>query len=190
MPATFLKSITDLSQLPPGKKPHIALVGRSNVGKSSLVNRLTNQKALARVSATPGHTQTINFYDIDGRYFLVDLPGYGFTRAAKSKQLKFKDLINEYLSNVQHLALVLLIIDSRIGPTQADRTMYAALATAKIPTTMVLNKVDKISRAQAMQLQRTLVAEFPDVTFVQHSTYEVKDRGILLDAIEQSLRAA
>ena len=75
MSAVFVKSITDLAQLPPGNKPHIALVGRSNVGKSSLVNRLTGQKGLARVSASPGHTQTINFYEVDNRFFFVDLPG-------------------------------------------------------------------------------------------------------------------
>jgi GTP-binding protein len=190
MPATFLKSITDLAQLPPGKKPQIALVGRSNVGKSSLVNRLTNQKALARVSATPGHTQTINFYDIDGRYFLVDLPGYGFTRAAKSKRMAFTDLINEYLSDARSVALVLLVVDSRLGLTASDRTMLTALQTATLPTVVILNKTDKVTRTHLQKLTRELNTEFPELNILTHSTATNESRGELLDAIEQAVRKA
>ncbi len=190
MTATFVKSITDLSQAPPGKKPHIALVGRSNVGKSSLVNSLAGQKSLARVSATPGHTKTINFYEFVGRYFLVDLPGYGFTRASKSKQTGFTGLLNDYLSNASRLALALLVIDSRLGPTDADRQMQAALATAHVPTTIILNKVDKITRAQLTTLVKKLSEEYPDTKFISHSTLSNKDRGELLDVIEQAVRVA
>ncbi len=89
MSATFLKCLTDLKELPEGDKPHVAIVGRSNVGKSSLVNHLTAQKSLARVSAKPGRTQTLNLYEIDRRYYLVDLPGYGYAKTSKTKLAGF-----------------------------------------------------------------------------------------------------
>lgn len=190
MPAVFVKSITDLAYLPPGNKPQIALVGRSNVGKSSLVNRLTGQKGLARVSASPGHTQTINFYEIDGRFFLVDLPGYGFTRHSKTKHAEFGELINDYLSNVKQVALVLLVIDARIGLTDSDRMMQEALALFEIPTVMILNKMDKLTRGESSALMRTVAAAYPDTKTFTHSTATSKDRGEILAEMERAVRAA
>lgn len=189
MNAVFVKSITDLAEVPQGNKPHIALVGRSNVGKSSLVNRLTGQKGLARVSAAPGHTQTLNFYEIDNRYFLVDLPGYGFARSSKAKQAVFADMINDYLTNVKHLALVLLIIDARLGPTDSDKLMHAALVEAQIPTVMILNKIDKLTRAQSLTLMRSLAGTYPEMKLISHSITTSTGRGEILEAIEKAIRA-
>lgn len=190
MPALFVKSISNLSQMPPSAIPQIALVGRSNVGKSSLVNRLIGQKGLARVSASPGHTETINFYEVDRRYFLVDLPGYGFVKSAKAKQDVFSSLINDYLENAKHLALVLLVIDARLGPTESDQQMYTALLTARIPTMMILNKMDKLSKTQSTALVRTLSAAYPEMKLIPHSVENSKDRGEILDMIERAVRAA
>lgn len=190
MSAVFTKSITDLAHLPEGNKKHIALVGRSNVGKSSLVNHLTGQKGLARVSAAPGHTQTINFYEVDNRYFLVDLPGYGFARSSKAKQAVFADMINDYLTNAKHLALVLLVVDARLGPTDSDKMMEGALADAHIPTVMILNKMDKLTRAQSTTLVRTLAAEYPHMKLISHSITTSAGRGEILEEIGKALRAA
>lgn len=191
MHAVFLKSITDLAHVPPGKKPHVALVGRSNVGKSSLVNSLTgSKKKLARVSAAPGHTQTINFYEVDGRFFLVDLPGYGFAKAGKEKKIVLADIINDYLTNAKHLALVLLVIDARLGPTEADRLMLTELVRSKIPTVMILNKIDKLTRVQSTSLVKTLVAAYPDMKRISHSVTTSIGRGEIMEEIERAVRAA
>lgn len=189
MPATFLKSITDLEQLPKGLKPQIAMVGRSNVGKSSLLNHLTGQKGLARVSSEPGRTQTINLFDVDGRFFLVDLPGYGYAKASKTKREGFASLIRDYLWQAQQLKLVLLIIDGRIGPTDLDREMLAYLESGRIPVAMIVNKIDKLSTTEFVGLMRKLETDYPNLTLLPHSNVTGKGRGEIRQIIDQTVRA-
>jgi GTP-binding protein len=188
MAVTFLKSATKLEELPADNKPHVALVGRSNVGKSSLLNHLTNQKGLARVSAEPGRTQTINLFNVDSRYYLVDLPGYGFAKTSKAKRQDFAGMLRDYLWQAQQLCLVLLIVDARIGPTDLDRDMLAYLASGKIPVVMIVNKIDKLSNSESINLQRHLEANYPQLPFIPHSNVSGKGRGEILDTIERAVR--
>lgn len=186
--ATFLKSATNLEQLPQDTKPHIAMVGRSNVGKSSLINHLSNQKGLARVSSEPGRTQTINLFNVDGRFYLVDLPGYGFAKNSKAKREDFAGMLRDYLWQAEQLKLVLLIIDARIGPTDLDRDMLAYLASGRIPVALIINKIDKLSNSESIQLQRMLEATYPQINFIPHSNVTGQGRGEIWQAIEQAVR--
>ncbi len=188
MTSVFLKSASHISELPESNKPHIAMVGRSNVGKSSLINDLCNQKDLARVSAEPGRTQLMNFFEIDGRFLLVDLPGYGFAKASKEKRLGFSDMIHNYLWQVQQLKLVLLIIDARIGPTDLDHEMLHVLTTATIPFVMIANKIDKLSRSEATNLDRQLDAQFPGAMIIPHSLVTGAGKGEIRAIIDQAIR--
>jgi GTP-binding protein len=188
MIATFVKSATRLADLPQDTKPHIAFVGRSNVGKSSLLNSLTKQKNLAHVSAQPGRTQTINLFDVDRRFYLVDLPGYGFAKTSKAKRQDFAGILRDYLWQTQQLKLVLLIIDARIGPTDLDRDLLGYLASGKIPVTLVVNKIDKLSNSESIQLQRMLEATYPHLTFIPHSNITGVGRGEIWQTIERTVR--
>ncbi len=188
MSATFLKCLTDLTELPEGDKPHVAIVGRSNVGKSSLVNHLTEQKSLARVSAKPGRTQTLNLYEIDRRYYLVDLPGYGYAKTSKTKLAGFADMIGDYLVQTRQLKLVLLIIDAFVGPTDLDREMFSFLQSSNIPVVIVTNKIDKLSPAQLTGLPQVLANSFSDTPSVPHSVLTNKGRGEIWETIERAVR--
>jgi len=188
MSAIFLKCLTKIEDLPIGNKPHVAIVGRSNVGKSSLINHLTMQKGLARVGASPGRTQTINLFEIDKRYFLVDLPGYGFAKMSKDKRSGFIDMISHYLNRAPNLKLVLLIVDASIPPTDLDHEMLVFLQTAAIPAVVVLNKIDKLSKNQAIVLIKKFKTDFPDNECITHSTFTSKGRGEIWEAIERAVR--
>lgn len=188
MKATFLKSFTKIEDLPKSKKLQVALVGRSNVGKSSLINHLVQQKKLARASAEPGRTQTINFFDIDGRYDLVDLPGYGYAKASKDKREAFADILNDYLCFSKQLKLVFLIIDARIGPTDLDHDMLNLLAVGDFSVIMILNKADKLKRTEIAQLTKTLQEEFPGIQTIPHSNLSTMGRNEILQEIEKMLK--
>ncbi|MFH1077744.1 MAG: ribosome biogenesis GTP-binding protein YihA/YsxC [Patescibacteria group bacterium] len=188
MKATFLLSATTLEQLPDDERPHVALVGRSNVGKSSVLNRLTGQKGLAHESADPGRTRAVNIFDVDGQYYLVDLPGYGFAKASKAVRESLGDMIFEYLSGARQLKLVLIIVDARRDVNDLDREMIAYLETEHIPFALVLNKMDKLSQSETVLLQRSLAKDYPDIPTFPHSS--VTGRGLieLRQGIDQALR--
>ncbi len=190
MIATFLKSVTDLAELPYGEKPHIAMVGRSNVGKSTLINRLTQKKHLARVSSAPGRTQTINLYDVDGRVYLVDLPGYGFATRSKSAREVFSHMIYQYVGKTKQVKLVLLIIDARRGLMDLDKEMLEFLRKSQIPSVLITNKMDKLSNSEAGELKRTLKLAYPDLQLIPHSDVTSKNVGEIWLAIENATRAA
>lgn len=139
------------SQFPADALPQIAFAGRSNVGKSSLVNSLLQRKSLARVSATPGKTITINFYDIDKKLYLVDLPGYGYAKRTASEQRKWSMLTDGYFTNnpnIDKLCLVVQLVDSRVGPTKDDIDMLYFLADTETPHIIVATKCDKLNRTE------------------------------------------
>ncbi|MDR2167917.1 MAG: ribosome biogenesis GTP-binding protein YihA/YsxC [Clostridiales bacterium] len=135
-------------QYPEDMRPEVAFVGRSNVGKSSLINCLINRKSLARVSQNPGKTRTINFYDIEGALYFVDLPGYGYAKAPKTEIQRWGEMIEKYLYGREQLKAIVLLIDIRHAPSQLDLQMVEWLRHYNIRIIFVLTKMDKIKRSQ------------------------------------------
>ena len=163
--ANLLISAGDPKQFPATPVAQIALSGRSPVGKSSLVNTLLGRKALARVSSAPGKTITVNFYDVDKKLFLVDLPGYGFAKRPPQEKAKWSALTDGYFTknrNIDRVALVLQLVDLKVGPTKDDEMMLQYLAATDLPFAVIATKADKLNktnRAAALQA----LAEHPDI---------------------------
>ena len=157
----FLKSAPALKFLPDAEAPEIAFAGRSNVGKSSLLNKLTNRASLARTSNTPGRTQELNFFEIGDpiRLRLVDMPGYGFAKAPKDVARKWRFLVNDYLRGRQVLKRALVLIDSRHGVKEIDREIMKMLDDAAVSYRLVLTKADKIKASELEAVQATTEAE-------------------------------
>ncbi len=158
----FELSVGTSSQLPPSQLPEIVFSGRSNVGKSSLLNRLVNRKMLARTSATPGKTATINFYRLPICRF-VDLPGYGYARVSRSEKERWGALVNGYFAQERAIALVLQLIDMRHKPTADDMQMVKFLSTSSLPFAIVCTKSDKLNQAETRSQEEVFTA-----TFEQH----------------------
>ncbi|UCG74933.1 MAG: YihA family ribosome biogenesis GTP-binding protein [Gemmatimonadota bacterium] len=145
--AEFAGAIAQPGQPPPDLLPEIAVAGRSNVGKSSLINALLGRKKLARVSSDPGKTREINFYRIDDRFHLVDLPGYGYAKVSKEVQRRWAPLLESYLLGNPRLLGLIVLIDSRHGLTRTDRRLIAFLGRVDVPVLFVLTKIDKLNRS-------------------------------------------
>ncbi|MGI6144557.1 MAG: YihA family ribosome biogenesis GTP-binding protein [Clostridia bacterium] len=146
--AEYLVSAVNAKQYPKSSKPEIALVGRSNVGKSSFINKFINRKGLARTSSVPGKTQTINFYLINEAWCFVDLPGYGFAKVSKEKKSVWGRFIDEYLHTRPHLAGIMQLVDIRHEPTADDVLMHEWLAQSGLPYLVIATKADKIPRSK------------------------------------------
>ncbi|MEQ8550821.1 MAG: ribosome biogenesis GTP-binding protein YihA/YsxC [Cyclobacteriaceae bacterium] len=144
--AEFVKSSSKIEECPEGKILEYAFIGRSNVGKSSLINLLTNQNKLAKVSSKPGKTKLINHFLIDNEWYLVDLPGYGWANASKTDKAGWKKMIWDYFEKRESLALVFVLIDSRIDPQDIDLEFINALGEKCIPLALVFTKTDKLSK--------------------------------------------
>lgn len=145
---TFMLGAAHLEQVPETDLPEIALAGRSNVGKSSLINALLNRKDMARTSNTPGRTQQINFFDLAGKLVIADLPGYGYAKAPKDQVKGWTKLVNSYLRGRQQLRRTLVLVDSRHGLKPSDHDVMKMLDTAAQPYQVVLTKTDKITKGQ------------------------------------------
>lgn len=156
MSAEFIKSAVWPPQYPPAVMPEIAFVGRSNVGKSSLMNTLAGRKKLAKTSNTPGRTQLINFFTINDKISFVDLPGYGFAKVSRSVKKDWGDMMEAYLRERQNLAMVILILDIRRDPSADDLSLRDWLEYYRIPYIAVLTKSDKLSNNQAIGRQRLI----------------------------------
>tara|TARA_B100000945_G_scaffold183407_1_gene147104 strand:- start:925 stop:1506 length:582 start_codon:yes stop_codon:yes gene_type:complete len=153
--AEFLLSASTTKEFPAGKLPEIAFAGRSNVGKSTLINSLLNRKKLVKTSATPGKTQLINFFNINKKFYFVDLPGYGYAKVPESVRWKWQNLVETYLSERKNLKNVVLIIDCRHNPTLHDKQLLEWLEYYKRPSLIVASKIDKLKRGQVQKhLQR------------------------------------
>lgn len=155
--AEFKGVFVDIKSLPPEQLPEIALVGRSNVGKSSLINKLANHKHLAKSSSTPGKTRTINYYLMNNEWHMVDLPGYGYARASKTEQQKWGRMIEDYLSKREQLRGVIQLLDIRHEPSENDVLMQEWLLHCEIPVLMVATKADKISRGARSKHINTII---------------------------------
>ncbi|WP_456342030.1 ribosome biogenesis GTP-binding protein YihA/YsxC [Thermovibrio sp.] len=150
------KTVYQPEDIPQTPYNEVAFVGRSNVGKSSLLNTLANNFKLAKVSSQPGKTRSINFYLIDGKFFLVDLPGYGFAKVPLSEQKRWRELIENYLKNRDRLKGVFLLVDSKVGPTEKDLQMKEWLDFYGIPYIVVATKVDKLKQKERRSLEERI----------------------------------
>ena len=187
--AKFLLSQSKFGGFPQQGMPEIAMAGKSNVGKSSLINSLTRRSKLARTSSEPGKTRLINYYSINDEFLLVDLPGYGFARAPKSEQEKWSQMIEGYLTGSQQLKHVFHLVDIRHAPTKEDQMMTDYLRHYDIPFTVIATKADKLSKAQRSRsipvICRTLVVQPWEV--MTYSSEDLTGREALLDKIDEIL---
>ena len=165
--AEFICSNTQISKLPPPVKPEYAFIGRSNVGKSSLINMLTAKKGLAKTSQTPGKTQLINHFLINDNWYIVDLPGYGYARASKSKKADWDKFIHTYLDKRESLQCVMVLIDSRLEPQKIDLAFCNWLGEKGLSFVLVFTKADKQSSVKTDQniarFKKALLATFDEV---------------------------
>jgi len=142
--ARFVVSNTDVKKCPPPDKPEYAFIGRSNVGKSSLINRLTNKKTLAKISGKPGKTRLINHYLINQEWYLVDLPGYGYAEVPKKERLKWEQFLKRYILQRENLYCLFVLVDSRHEPQKPDLDFMEWLGISEVPFTIVFTKIDKL----------------------------------------------
>lgn len=149
--ATFIESNTDWKKCPKPVKPEYAFIGRSNVGKSSLINMLTERRALAKTSSTPGKTQLINHFLINDQFYLADLPGYGYAKVSKKNRKKFNEFTFKYLENRENLMCVFVLIDSRIPPQKIDLEFMEYCGIKQIPFVMCFTKLDKLKEREAVK---------------------------------------
>ena len=170
---------------PDSPLPEIAFAGRSNVGKSSLLNSLVRRKAFARVSRTPGRTREINFFRVNNGFVFVDLPGYGYARVSKDKKSEWRPMIESYLRRTSQLRGIVLLLDIRREPSDDDRAMLDFLAEVEVPTIVALTKTDKLSKAGALarvgEISRALALEPEQV--IPFSAHTGEGRVELLEAI-------
>lgn len=158
--AEFITSAVRPEQFPADRRPQIAFAGRSNVGKSSLINALLNRRGLVKVSSTPGKTQTINFFLINNRFYFVDLPGYGYAKVPRAVLEAWPAMIEGYLKATQELKAVVVLVDSRRQPDQRDIRLKEWLGHYEIPAVYVLTKVDKLSQAELNNAVREAELKF------------------------------
>lgn len=158
----FIKSATRPGEFPTGDKLHLAVAGRSNVGKSSLINRLLGRKQLARVSSTPGATRLINFFEVDGRFYLVDLPGYGYAKRSKAEREDWRRMVESYLTSSDRIVAMLVLIDLRRGPEEEERQLLETLKAFAIAPIVVLTKSDKLAKSKRNLAYASIRAELAD----------------------------
>ncbi|MDD4168811.1 MAG: ribosome biogenesis GTP-binding protein YihA/YsxC [Desulfotomaculaceae bacterium] len=184
--AEFVTSAVKPEHYPAGELCEVALAGRSNVGKSSLLNKLVNRKGLARTSNTPGRTRLINFFIVNGLFYLVDLPGYGYAKVPVSERESWRRMITTYLQKRENLKGILLLIDSRHPPFAQDIQMYGWFKENGIPVLVVTTKADKLSRSKllrSMQVIKGNLSMSPKDVLVPFSAVTGQGRNELLDLI-------
>lgn len=184
--AKFETSAVKSTSYPAGVLPEVALAGRSNVGKSSLLNRLVNRKALARTGNTPGRTRLINFFLVNGFFRLVDLPGYGYAKVSKVERDSWRKMVEGYLRNRESLKGVVLLVDSRHQPTAQDVQMYGWLKEQGISAAVAATKADKLSRSkvvQSLKVIRSTLAMSDNDPLIPFSSETSQGREELLEVI-------
>lgn len=190
--ADFVTSSAKLSQCPEGSKPEFAFIGRSNVGKSSLINMLTERSKLARISSTPGKTQTINHFLINDQWFLVDLPGYGYAKVSAKLRTNWTKEVENYVLKRENLVCLFVLIDSRITLQESDKKFMEMLGLNQIPFARVFTKSDKVKDVAVKKMveehNRIMLENWEElpVTFIS-SAEKRKGRDEILDFIEQSI---
>jgi GTP-binding protein len=192
--ATFEKSSTQLAQLPQVAVPEFACIGRSNVGKSSLINMITGRKGLAKTSATPGKTRLINHFKLNDAFYLVDLPGYGYAKVSQKDRAEFQKMIWDYLLKRPQLVSLLVLIDCRHEPLAIDQEFIDNLGEAGVPFALVFTKADKLSKAQQAKMlalyKRVLLRRWHELPPVFVTSAETgQGRANILDYFEQCLNS-
>jgi len=182
--ASFVGSFFALGQVPRDGLPQVAVAGRSNVGKSSLLNQIVGQRKLAKVSATPGRTRSLNFFRIDNRFYLVDLPGYGYARASQTMREQWSKLIEQYLTSAEQLIGLVLLLDSRRDLTEQDEMLMNWLAQRQLPVMVAVTKSDKLSRDKVTRKVRE-VEQSLGVAAIAFSTVTGAGRSELLASVRQ-----
>lgn len=175
------------SVLPENTWPEIAFAGKSNVGKSSLINALMNRKSYARISATPGKTQTINFYNINEELYLVDLPGYGYAKVSEQEKEKWGQLIERYLHGSSQLKAVFLLVDIRHEPSANDKMMYEWVVSQGYHPIIIATKLDKIKRSQVdkhLKMLRTGLSLVPGTKIIPFSSMTKQGRDEIWELVE------
>jgi GTP-binding protein len=188
--AEYTVSAVKPNQYPQSSKPEIALVGRSNVGKSSFINKFLNRKNLARTSSTPGKTRTLNFYQVNTCWYFVDLPGYGFAKISKEMQFNWGRFIDEYLNTRQQLKGIIQVVDLRHAPSKDDLIMQEWLVQRGLPYLVVATKADKISCGQWSKHMKIVQDAFnlePGVALIPFSALTGEGREAIADWLEKNL---
>ena len=187
----FEISAMNKSQYPKGRIPEIVLAGKSNVGKSSFVNSLTNRKSLARTSSAPGKTRQLNFYNMDDKFYFVDLPGYGYSQMSKAEQKKVADSIEVYLRNRQNINLIVLLVDIRHKPTADDRTMINYIRDSGKRYIVIASKSDKIAKTKVQAYVDDIANELdvPDDLIFPFSSETKFNLETVWEVIEESLNS-
>lgn len=193
--AEFIISNTQVGRCPSPDKPEFAFIGRSNVGKSSLINMLTHRKNLAKTSSTPGKTQTINHFLINQKWYLVDLPGYGYASVSKSTKEGWSQMIESYFKQRENLYCTFILIDSRLDPQKKDIEFINWLGEMGVPIALVFTKIDKIKQSELAQSKRKfekrLLNDWEELPPVFITSAEKKTgRDHLLDFIEQAIKTS
>lgn len=181
------------SKLPDSKYPEVAFAGKSNVGKSSLINALMNRKSLARTSAQPGKTQTINYYNVNDQIYFVDLPGYGYARANEEVKAKWGKMIEDYLHKSRQLKEVFLLIDIRHAPSSNDCIMYDWILRQGYRPIIIATKLDKINRSQVqkqVKLIRTTLQTEPDTLIIPFSAETKQGREEIYEILDEVIQEA
>jgi GTP-binding protein len=191
--AEFISSITDIRSLPRDGRPEFAFIGRSNVGKSSLINMITNRKQLAKTSSSPGKTQTINHYLVNKSWYLVDLPGYGYASVSKATKKGFGKIIDNYLRSGTHLYCLFILVDLRLEPQPIDLQFINWVGGQQIPIAILFTKADKLSSSKGTEkrrdFERDLLKTWSELPpgFITSATTK-KGKADVLTFIEKALR--
>ena len=191
--ATFISSATDYKKCPEPTLPEFAFIGRSNVGKSSLINMLVNKKGLAKTSSTPGKTQLINHFLINNNWYLVDLPGYGYAKSSRTNREKWYKMMKDYVAHRENIVCIFILIDSRIPFQKSDHEMISWMGENQIPFIIIFTKADKISQRELMSnvsnIKVELKKEWDELPYmIVSSSEEKKGREEILDLIETHLK--
>lgn len=185
----FIISAVSEKQYPADDLPEFALAGRSNVGKSSLINTIVNRRKLARTSQQPGKTQTLNFYKVNNQLYLVDVPGYGYAKVSKKQREKFGEMIQDYLETRADLKGLVLLVDARHDPTKDDISMYEYAQYLNIPILVVATKMDKLKKMEASQIKqkigKSLDLNKENVSFLPFSSVDKLNVDKFWDWVEE-----
>ena len=191
--AEFISSFADVSKCPTPDKPEFAFIGRSNVGKSSLINMLTSSKKLAKISVTPGKTQTINHYLINASWYLVDLPGYGYATVSKSTRAGFGVMIENYILKRENLTCLFILIDSRLPPQAIDLDFIEWAGSKEVPLALLFTKIDKLKHNELQKnlklYQNTLLSRWEELpTIIVTSSEKKNGKEDVLSLIDELIK--